>query len=250
MYSQIIILRPKFNTMNIDKYSVGDRSFYVVDDGKKYEYGTKQRITTEYVTKRMKEGFTDFVYSGPVNAMGAFALAKGCCEAGAKCTLFLCGSHLTPQSRGFTSNVKIRLVKNSLQVTTELAENYIKSHKNCFLVPWGINDKLYISLLKTSIQADLTINPQRIWLTVGSGVILSILLDLLPQTQFHAIQVGKALKFTHERVTTYWAPEKFSHPAKIHPPYSSLLNYDAKVWQFVLEHGIDSDVIWNVARNY
>jgi len=46
-----------------------------------------------------------------------------------------------------------------------------------------------------------------------------------------------------KRITLYTAPEKFTQSAQTRPPYSSLLNYDAKVWQFVL----DEDYIWNVA---
>lgn len=240
----------RFSVEGVDEYTEGDRTFYVYDDGKKYKYGTKQRITKEYVSRKSSEGFTDFVYAGPINAMGAFALAEGCVNNNVKCTLFLIGTYLTPQSKGFPSTVKINLVKNNLSVATEMAENYVKSNPDSFLVPFGINDKLYTSLLKDSIKADLRYIPKRMWLAVGSGVILSVLLELLPDTEFHAVQVGKSLSFVNPRVVIYKAPEKFSQPAEIRPPYNSLLNYDAKVWRFVLQFGEDGDAIWNVARNF
>lgn len=246
----------------METYKSGDRSFHVINDGKKHTYGTKERITLDYVTEKMKEGFNDFVYAGPVNAMGAFALAKGCVAAGASCTLFLSGPKLSPQAKGFPQSVKMNLMNDSLPVVTEIAEQYVKSNPRRFMVPFGINDPFYKSLLKASIEGDkeiMSLKPKRMWLAVGSGTILSILMEIFPDTEFHAVQVGKSLKIetlhpdvenSQKRIITYWAPERFSHAAKIQPPYSSLLNYDAKIWQFVLKDGQDGDFIWNVARNF
>ena len=250
----------------METYNVKQFSIHIVNEGANRLYGTKQRITSQYVAEKMKEGFREFIYAGPVNAMGAFALAKGCVDSGARCTLFLCGSRLTPQSKGFPRSVKINLVKNNLYITHEKAEEYVKNEPSRrFMVPFGISDPLYKNLLKASIESDLkimSIHPKRMWVAVGSGTLLSILLELFPETEFHAVQVGKTLKLEtlhedpsviekyRERVKIYWSPEKFSKPAVHQPPYSSLINYDAKVWQFVLEGGQEGDYIWNVARNF
>ena len=45
----------------------------------------------------------------------------------------------------------------------------------------------------------------------------------------------------------YSAPEKFWKPDNIMPPYQSIPEYDAKVWQFVLDKGEHNDIIWNTA---
>jgi hypothetical protein len=250
----------------METYKTDHCSVRVINDGDRHRYGTKERITYKYVAEKMMEGYNDFVYAGPANAMGAFAVANGCVRAGARCTLFLCGTHLTPQAKGFPrKTVKINLVKNNLYITHEMAEDYVKSQSERFLVPFGINDPLYKSLLRTSIEEDMKImslTPKRMWLAVGSGTILSILLEIFPKTEFLAVQVGKSLKIEtlhddptvaetyRRRIKTYWSPEKFSQPAKIKPPYSSLDNYDAKIWQFVLKEGQEGDFIWNVARDF
>lgn len=248
----------------MQSYTLPFGTISVLNDGLKYQYGTKERIIKTYIQFRMQEGYSEFVYAGPVNAMGAFALAKGCIEAGAYCTLFLCGQYLPAQAKQFPNSVKIHLIHNNLAAVTETAENYAKSDSTRFkrfIVPFGINDPLYKSLLKESIANDQivkTIKPKRIWLAVGSGTILSILCELFPTTEFHAVQVGKSLKIEtlssdsdivenyRKRIKVYWSPEKFTQPAIILPPYSSLANYDAKVWQFVLSEGCDGDIIWNV----
>ena len=50
-----------------------------------------------------------------------------------------------------------------------------------------------------------------------------------------------------KRSDFYIAPEKFYEKAKLPPPYPSVPEYDAKVWQFVKNHGKPGDYIWNVA---
>lgn len=240
----------------MDKYSLEFGDIYVIDEGKQFTYGTKERITANYVAAKMKEGFREFVYAGPVNAMGAFALAQGCVENNVRCTLFLIGTRLSKQAKGFPSNIVIYLVQNNLRELNVIAEKYVQENNKRLLVPFGINDVLYKDLLLNSIRNDCRINnlkPQRMWLAVGSGTLLSVLLEIFPQTEFHVVQVGKKLWVDifsaddQKRIYLYSAPERFTQPSKLRPPYSSLLNYDAKVWQFVISLGQDGDYIWNVA---
>jgi hypothetical protein len=42
------------------------------------------------------------------------------------------------------------------------------------------------------------------------------------------------------------APEPFYEKSRRLPPYPSVSNYDAKLWQFVMEKGQEGDYIWNV----
>lgn len=47
--------------------------------------------------------------------------------------------------------------------------------------------------------------------------------------------------------SVYKVPEKLDEEAKIKPPYNSTLNYDAKVWRFVLDKAKKGAIVWNVA---
>ena len=249
----------------MDVCTIDKGIIYIINEGNKYTYGTKQRITSTYVANKIKEGYNELIYAGPVNAMGAFALARGCIDNGIKCTLFLVGNKLSPQALEFPDMVTIHLMKMDLHNASIIAEKYVKDNSQRFLVPFGINDHMYKNLLKISIENDdeiMSLNPKRIWIAVGSGTLLSILLEIFPNTIFHAVQVGKSLNVEElhddprivdqyrKRIYIYWAPEKFNKPAKIKPPYSSLINYDAKIWQFVLKYGQDKDFVWNVARDF
>jgi hypothetical protein len=118
--------------------------------------------------------------------------------------------------------------------------------------------------------------PERLWLVAGSATLLASFARLWPHTHFLVVQVGKKIwpdqlvrhapecpkmrgddgwrlvcspacaKF---RSTLYVAPEPFADRAKSQPPYPSVSNYDAKLWQFVVAHGREGDFVWNVGAD-
>lgn len=254
------------DNLHIKTFTIPQGAVHVIDEGSKYPYGTKQRISAEYVAEMKNRGYNEFVYAGPVNGMGAFALAHGCVQNNVKATLFLVGTKMSPQACGFPKSVvNIRLMKCPLAEAETAAKDYVKQSPTRYLVPFGIKDTLYTSLLKKALQDELGCKDlslvKRMWLAVGSGTILAILLQIFPNTVFHCVQVGKSLRINElsekpeeiadyqRRIVLYSSPERFTHPAEIMPPYSSLENYDAKIWRFVLSYGQDGDYIWNVAGN-
>jgi len=256
-----------------DPFYLNYQNIFLIDDGSKYQFGTKQRISTDYVRNKLNL-YNEFVYVGPSTAMGAYALAIGCVENKVQCTLYLVGPEIPPQGRFFTNNteyrnfVTIHLLKMDMGQAFEIGEKYVQENNNRLLVPFGINDIDYKNMLYNSLYNDPDLKtlwkfpPRRMWLAVGSGTLLSILLLLLPNTHFLAVEVGTSLKMEtlhfeaakiedyKKRVSVRRAPERFTHSAEQLPPYSSLNNYDAKIWRFVLVEGQSGDTIWNVARNY
>ena len=64
------------------------------------------------------------------------------------------------------------------------------------------------------------------------------------------VQVGKKVwreVLEGKDYELFIAPERFGDTAKHQPPYRTVPWYDAKLWQFVQEHGRNGDCIWNVA---
>ena len=251
------------------EYTVFGHYIRIIDDGAVYPYGTKQRIVKEYVAAKVKEGYREFLYCGPAAAMGAYALAAGCVANNVRCTLFLVGTDVPPQGRKFPRNlVDVRVYCKPMYEVEKYTERYLAEDRRRLLIPFGINDGLYKELLHNSLLSDTKLQPiiatppSRMWLAAGSGTLLSIFLKIFPDTHFNVVQVGKTvyldnfitdpqeLELAQGRVTFFWAPEKFAHSARMKPPYSSLHNYDAKIWQFLETDGQSGDCIWNVARDY
>jgi len=222
----------------------------ILNDGLTYPLGTKARVTDQYVRLKCQEGVNEFVYVSSAETVGGYALAQSAIKQGAQATLFLSGTRLPPQGRGIKA--RINIIGDSISNIEITAEQYVRDHPNSLKVPFGIHDQVYINLLKDNLLADpevLSLNGSRIWLAVGSGALLSVLLEVLPQSTFIAVQVGKYIpKYLSDnpRVTTFISPEKFTRPARIRPPFKALANYDAKVWSWVLKYGQVGDAIWIV----
>lgn len=147
----------------------------------------------------------------------------------------------------------------SLKETESDALEYQKADPSSrLLLPFGLKSEkgsiLYecfkSALLEIIEKLDLPAPPKRLWVVAGSGFILNILHSIWPLTEFLIVQVGKKIwddmieHIPHHRL--FVAPEQFHVDAKLQPPYSTVPWYDAKSWQFVLDHGMSGDYIWNV----
>lgn len=92
--------------------------------------------------------------------------------------------------------------------------------------------------------------PSRCWVATSTGVLSRALQIGWPDTQFINVAVARNIKDGENgRADIISHPQMFNQDAKIMPPYPSASNYDAKVWQHVLEHGRPGDYVWNVAGN-
>lgn len=114
----------------------------------------------------------------------------------------------------------------------------------------------------------------RLWLVAGSGTLLKILSEILPNTYFCVVAVGKKIwpdQLPKNRSTLYvHTPEKkyfdtikkykskkywkssgvnkqnFWELSDNDIPYTSSKNYDSKIWEYVKFFGQDGDFVWNV----
>ena len=150
---------------------------------------------------------------------------------------------------GRTPSIGVGIASNSNYNHHALHDN---GQQNCKrkLLELGLDDPEFIQALADGIIAVKgNINPKRIWVAGGSGVLTRALSKAFPETELCVVQVGRKIYpdvLQGIRYTMYISPESFSHNAEIVPPYKSLRNYDAKVWRFVRVYGKDGDYIWNV----
>ena len=261
---QLSDLEPKLNVNNFSHIPFNENKSHIIvfNDGLTYPLGSKQRISAEYarIMKLQNPGLTELVYAGPANAAGAYAIAYGALKNGLRATLFLSGTAIPENMKVLEPHVNINIVRGNLETTNAKATEYIISKNesvpnSVMLVPFGGKDELFMNLLYNSLVGDeqvqrlISAQPKRIWLATGSGTFLTVLMKLFPNTTFLAVQVGKSLPAelaAKREVIAFWSPEKFSQPARTPPPYPAMPNYDGKIWQFVLRHAQDGDLIWNI----
>jgi len=211
--------------------------------------GTKQRAHSMFTG--LEQG--EIIYAGPATGCAQIALALVAKKYNKYCTVFLGqdDSILTVRARMLGANVVI-LPKANLRALQDAAQKYAAQNKQArYLCPFGLDTEEFKAHLLADLAAKWQGHPQprAIWLVAGSGTLLSTLYRLFPEAQFNVVQVGKKIwpdQLEAPRSKLYIAPEKFYVPAEKQPPYNTIKSYDAKLWQFVVEHGQDGDYIWNV----
>lgn len=242
----------------VEDVSYNGKTFHVIQDAGTIG-GTKSRGILELM-KRHDE-FQEFVYAGPAIGYAQYALAYCASQLGKKATVFLsCG----PNTRDTDVTKKAKKYKPKIIKLTTLKEAEAAAAKYCegdssrYLCPFGMNSDEFRQILLEKLQdANMPTIPEgsEIWVPVGSGTLLRVLMEIYPNTHFHCIIVGKKMwEDQYEpdkwaRMTRHTSTMPFSKrvPKDQVPPYKSVLNYDAKVWWFARELGKSGDYIFNVA---
>ena len=94
------------------------------------------------------------------------------------------------------------------------------------------------------------------WCAAGSGVLARGLAQAWPNANRHVVQVGRTLSPNDVAgATIYKYPKPFEWAIKKLPPFPSDPHYDAKAWEYCLEHrlrhgGADVALFWNVTGRH
>lgn len=97
--------------------------------------------------------------------------------------------------------------------------------------------------------------PKRVWVAVGSGVLMRVLGQLWPNTMLLGVEVGmqqsasEILGTQRAKKSKIYIEEElsFDKETKDLPPWPSVANYDAKLWKYIKKYGQQGDLVWNVA---
>lgn len=222
--------------------------------------GTKSRGIYPFIQNNNQ--YKEFVYAGPAIGYAQYALAFCGQQLGKKVTIFISSvlkKPTTPTRKAIRCGARI-IKCTYLSDAQEKAKNYCEQDSNRFLCPFGMDSPDFNEIL---YQHCLAANPPnigggRIWVTVGSGTLLRVLMQIYPDAEFVGVIVGKKVwedQFEPRdwrRLTLYTSELKFNWEIRNQcdiPPYDSLLTYDAKLWAFAKNHIRDGDYIFNVAGN-
>lgn len=234
--------------------------FTMMDDGILVG-GTKQRLLGEIMGTMDAD---EVIYAGPSIGIAQLALAYTAALWGKKATVFLNTPRLdldvyTKCAISYGANVFFArgCACRTLAETQKASQKYADSDKERrLLLPFGLKvppgEPFFEVFRKVLVQAlpENISPPKRLWLVAGSGFLFDVLHSIFPTTKLMIVQVGKKIwqdQMEGMDCQLFVAPEKFYETAIHQPPYKTVPNYDAKLWQFVLQYGEDGDAIWNVA---
>ena len=234
----------------------------LIDDGKLFG-GSKTRGLAPYIRHCPSKVFC---YAGPGTAAGAFALSVVCNYYHKKAVLYIVGNS-TPTIRvarklGASVLTKFRSVDAAER---RLARDY-PPHKGT-IIPFGMHDSTFQTHLTSSFMDAWPKShcPRRVWIACGSCVLLRALAATLPlNTIYCIVQVGVSVwpdildEFIPNRYILYDVRKRtdpingytFVEPARILPPWGSYDNYDAKIYELLLQHAEDGDYVMNVASQH
>lgn len=217
----------------------------------------RNREALIFFYKLKESGVSEVVTYGTVYGYGQVATAWCCREVGLLCTIFLPETFprtlMTREAIKLGASVVDIGPDNGYPTTSVLstkAKSYASKERDRKLLEIGLDDPDFIQALSDGIIANKgNINPKRIWVAGGSGVLSRALSKAFPEAELCIVQVGRKIYpdvLIGIKHKLYLSPEPFRSNAEIIPPYKSLKHYDAKVWRFVRKYGENGDYIWNV----
>lgn len=246
-----LVLNPK---IIVDTVHHGDKEFRVVRDDL-LPGGTKQRGIGVVATYPQNE----LIYAGPWNGYAQVALSIAGKIYNKTITLFMTRDDYITNTRAKMFGGHFKVIPGAtLKELRSAAEQYARGQDDRRLMEFGFDSPEFRGELERQIIAALAgveqvdrDFAQTIWLVAGSGTLLSVLYKVFPRANFAVVQVGKTIwpdQTDPSRTKIYTAPESFYNEAAAPPPFPSAARYDAKVWQFVEQHGQSGDMVWNVAE--
>lgn len=241
-YTPVVLETP--NPFNPDLKVIKSEGFKIIREDL-LPGGTKQRALYRFL-----ENKTKVVYAGPCSGIAQVAMGVIGKSLNIETIMFGAGKPTKLTEKAISYGVKQMPVSSSLREAKIKAGEYIEANGG-ELLPFGLDDPDFINLLSSSlIAAKKKLNPKRMWVVAGSGVLLRTLYNVFPQTYFLAVQVGRKINYSNirpERTQVFVHPLKFNEIPDDLPPYPTVPNYDGKLWFFVKKYGLKGDYVWNTA---
>lgn len=253
--------------LSIHKLNANNGPFLLIQDSV-LKYGTKMRLLP-YFTKIASDGVKEVVTSGTTHGYGQAAVAWCCKEAGLKCVLFVNKNvirgeykptYMTKEAKAMGAEVhEIETPGKETRMSelSKLVDEYYKKQPAgvCVQLPPGLYSPGTRQALSNNIMsmgAMYEMNPKRIWVAGGTGMVAGSIGAAFPDAEILIVEVG--FKVWNDTIagikhrTFRYPPElgSFKTPTVDPPPYESVPSYDAKVWHFVMKYGQPGDVIWNI----
>lgn len=238
--------------LNVIDISNNEKTFHLIQETHLFA-GSKQR-GIKFFEQLKEHGYKEVVTCGTTHGYGQVAVALCCKQVGLLCTIFLPKTFprtsMTNLALELSANIKDMDNYPSIGKLTQQVINYCSNDKFKKIINLGLDHPDFIQAVADNIELNKgNINPKRIWLAVGSGTLLRAIHKVFPNCHFCIVQVGRHIYpdiLEGIKHTIYKCSQPFTEKTKVIPPYTSLHNYDAKVWQFVIKYGEDGDYIWNV----
>jgi hypothetical protein len=200
-----------------------------------------------------KPDIKEFVYASPVYGGFQVAISAYCKKVGKRATIFCAKRNIkhpnTLKCLEYGANV-IEVEYGYMSVIEKKAREYCLNKEGVHKIIFGAKTEENKKILGQRIKYALDyVNPDEIWVAIGSGLLVSAMMDnILPHMRVYGVQVGADpdLEF-HDNLTVIKYPKSFDKVSKLKIEFSSMPNYDLKAFELCLKHkGTGKILFWNV----
>ncbi len=209
-------------------------------------YGSKARFLRRYF-KHLEHD--EVVYgSSPRWGLAQVSLAYLGKRYNKKVTLFIAKSKelskYSKRAKDLGASI-IQVGTGFMAVCESRAREYVKE-TGALLLPCGLDIPEAIEGVEREARK-LDIQPEEVWSVVSSGVLSRGLQKAWPDAIFYGVQTGKEVsKEKAGRAKVIKCDLAFNKATTRLPPFSSIPEYDAKVWEHIPKDGKKVRLFWNV----
>jgi hypothetical protein len=216
------------------------------------EGGTKS-ILMDGIVKQHPQ-IKEFVYASPVYGGFQIALSAYCKKHQLKATIF-CAQRKTKHPNTikcieYGANI-IEVFPGYLSVIEKRAKEYCSKHPNTHKIEFGANT---IENIRTITERTRRVfkklkgEPDEIWVAVGSGTLITGILQAVHTAKVYGVIVGADFHLKHPNLKLLKYPQPFETESQIQLDFPSMANYDRKAFEMCLKHRHQNKTVlfWNV----
>lgn len=210
----------------------------------------------------------EFIYASPV--YGGFQIALSIyCKMHNKQAVIFCARHkIKHRNTLICKQLGAKIVEvypGYLSVVQYRALEYASKNDNRLYINFGAYSEENLGILVKRAQKVIAkwkkapkpvgappkkAEPDEIWVAVGSGTLLTAILEATTRTHIYGVQVGAEVTIKDPRVTIIKYDRPFEYESPFETPFPSMSHYDRKAFEMLIQkrgyHPKKNILFWNV----
>jgi 1-aminocyclopropane-1-carboxylate deaminase/D-cysteine desulfhydrase-like pyridoxal-dependent ACC family enzyme len=193
-----------------------------------------------FIGDLLQGGYDYYVYASPVYGAFQIALSLKCQELNKQVAIFCAKRKVPHEHTLICKNAGARIFQVNagyLNVVQSKAKEFCLKNNGQYLV-FGADCEIAINAIakRMSDVSQQIGEPDIVVCVVGSGTLAKGILKGTQKAKVIGVQVGREVVINHQRFQKTIYPKEFEKDATITPPFTSVLNYDAKGYEWLLNN--------------
>lgn len=202
--------------------------------------------TKSLLMNQLSTSIDEYVYVSPVYGALQIALSDWCNKNYIKCTIISAKRKVRHPNTIKAEELGAKIIEvpyGYMVVLNKVKKDYLQANPLAKEIPFGLDTEESRDIIAE--RAKVLDKYDEVWCAIGSGVLVEGILRGTTTTKVNGVVVGKDYQNNHQRLKLWKYHKPFQQLAK-KPPFPSTRNYDAKAWEYCMEHHTLNNFFWNV----